>query len=96
MLRIDTVKEAVMHQLMHNPATRGSDRLMILKVYESFGVSGSDSIESVLMDPDLPGFETIRRARQKLQAEFPELKADKAVEAMRAELETEYRDFARS
>ena len=96
MLRIDTVKDLVLHELMHNPATRNSDRLLALKVYECFGVSGSASIESVLMDPDLPGFETIRRARQKLQAEFPELKADKAVEAMRTELETEYRDFARS
>lgn len=95
-MRIDTVRELVHMTLKREPATRNSDRLLALRVYECFGVSPSDSIESVLMDPDLPGFETIRRTRQKVQAEFPRLKADKAVEAMRAELETEYREFARS
>ena len=41
-----------------------------------------------------PPFESVRRSRQKLQATFPELSADKTVEAFRAENETEVRAFA--
>lgn len=41
-----------------------------------------------------PPFESVRRTRQKLQATFPELSADEAVEEFRAENETEFRAFA--
>lgn len=97
MARIDSVKESVFLTLKRYPETRNDDRLLVLRVYEDcFGASGADSFESVLFAPDLPGFETIRRTRQKIQAERPELRADKYVEALRAERETEFREFARS
>jgi len=41
-----------------------------------------------------PGFETVRRARQKLQATFPELSACEAVEGFRVENEKEFRAYA--
>ena len=42
-----------------------------------------------------PPFESVRRARQKIQAEFPELSANKKVAAHRAENEEAFRQFAR-
>lgn len=42
-----------------------------------------------------PPFESVRRARQKIQAEFPELAGNAKVSAMRAEREKEFREFAR-
>ncbi len=42
-----------------------------------------------------PPFESVRRARQKLQAEFPELSANKNVAEQRAENEEAFREFAR-
>ena len=42
-----------------------------------------------------PPFESVRRSRQKLQAEFPELSANKKVAAHRAENEEAFRQFAR-
>lgn len=42
-----------------------------------------------------PPFESVRRTRQKLQAEFPELSANKKVTEFRAENEEAFRDFAR-
>ena len=42
-----------------------------------------------------PPFESVRRARQKLQAEFPELAASKEVAEQRADNEEVYREFAR-
>lgn len=41
-----------------------------------------------------PSFETVRRTRQKVQAEYPELAATKRVRAARFEKEGEYRAFA--
>ena len=48
----------------------------------------------MLHDKDMPSFESVRRTRQKAQAERPELRACPAVERMRDELEGEYRAFA--
>lgn len=41
-----------------------------------------------------PPFESVRRSRQKIQAEFPELAASRKVKAMRDEQEMEYWAFA--
>jgi hypothetical protein len=42
-----------------------------------------------------PPFESVRRTRQKIQAEFPELSANDTVEFFRSENERVYEDFAR-
>lgn len=42
-----------------------------------------------------PPFESVRRTRQKIQADFPALAACEKVAAMRKENEAEYRAFAR-
>ena len=41
----------------------------------------------------IPKFESVRRSRQMLQAEFPDLKPSKPVVQKRTELETEYRKW---
>lgn len=43
----------------------------------------------------LPGYETVRRTRQKCQQEYPDLRADADVEAERVIREEAYREFAR-
>ena len=45
---------------------------------------------------DFPTFETVRRTRQKLQAENPELVASDKVQEIRADKEEIFRDYARS
>ena len=95
MMKIDSVKDLVYMTLRAEPATRNSDRALIYSIYKKFGVNAGESFEDVLFNEDLPSFETIRRARQKAQADFPNLRADEAVEAFRAERESEFRDFAR-
>ena len=42
-----------------------------------------------------PPFESVRRSRQKLQAEFPELSANEKIAEQRAENEEAFREFAR-
>jgi hypothetical protein len=41
-------------------------------------------------------FETVRRTRQKLQADFPELASTETVAEKRSEREEVYREYARS
>ena len=43
-----------------------------------------------------PGFETVRRARQKVQEKYPELQADAQTTMIRINREAEIREFARS
>jgi hypothetical protein len=57
------------------------------------------SVASFLLDMDkldIPGFETVRRTRQKIQASYPELAACDKVAGMRMVNETEFRQYARS
>jgi len=95
MMKIDSVKDLVYMTLRTEPATRNSDRVLIYSIYKKFGVNDGESFEDVLFNEDLPSFETIRRARQKAQADFPNLRADETVEAFRSEREAEFREFAR-
>ena len=44
----------------------------------------------------LPCFETVRRARQKIQAEHPDLKASDVVESLRSINEEIYKEYARN
>ena len=43
----------------------------------------------------LPPYETVRRTRQKIQSQFPELRGNAKVEAMRMAKEEEFRAYAR-
>ena len=49
---------------------------------------------SSMNDFDVPGFETVRRARQKVQVKFPELSACEKVAEFRGENEQKYRAYA--
>ena len=85
--------------LIEDEAARNSDVYLYLKVCERLNPSAlSKPFWAVLVGLKfykLPPFETVRRARQKIQAKCPELAASDEVEDARAELETEYRNFAR-
>lgn len=57
------------------------------------------SLEKALLQQDeygLPPFESVRRSRQKLQAQKPELSASTEVREMRRHRIKDYKNFARS
>ena len=87
-----------------DPQTRNSDCILYFKVLHVVGMQKGIKI-SELTVPDFllnmkaygfPGFETVRRTRQKIQATYPELAACEKIAAMRMINETEYRVYARS
>lgn len=61
--------KAVERILQNEPATRSNDKLLILRVWENYGMGFSDSQRRTFLSDRLPSPETIRRTRQKLQAE---------------------------
>lgn len=87
-----------------NTQTRNSDSLLYLKVLEHCALQkGVDlqllSVSAFFTSMNIFGFpcyETVRRTRQKIQREYPELKGCEAVEAARAENEQAFRGYARS
>lgn len=96
MARFGVVHPQVYAILKDYPETRSDDRELILKVYNEFyNVPSSAPFLMVMRDYKLPPFETIRRTRQKLQAENPELRANDEVDAYRRIEEEEYKAYAR-
>lgn len=89
--------------LQEEPQTRSSDNLLYLKVIERIASERKLDIKNLSVYYFLrymriygfPPFESVRRARQKIQAQHPELSANAKVQEQREINEVEYREFAR-
>lgn len=77
------------------PETRSSDRSLILHIYSEFYGVFSEPFFKVMDRSDLPSFESIRRTRQKIQAEVEELRAVQEVEDIRIAKQEDYITYAR-
>lgn len=103
MNEIQSTSKLVKETLINHPETRNSDNYLYYVICKGqLEKQGLDidklSFSKALLNRknyNLPPFETVRRTRQKAQEKCPELAALFEVEAKRAELEEEYRDFAR-
>lgn len=89
--------------LQDNKRARNSDSFLYFCLLVKLGNEKGLNLDNISVTDFLlnmaewgfPPFESVRRARQKLQAEFPELSANETVAAHRAENEEAYRQFAR-
>jgi hypothetical protein len=92
------VKAVVKFLLETEPNTRNNDGLLYVRVCQCFNPSIDQFPFGVVMANqkqfNIPSAETVRRARQKLQAEFEHLKANKQVKEHRAVQEMKYKSFA--
>lgn len=99
MNQLKQTSKLVKQILIDEPLARNSDMYLYLKVCQKLNPSALTkpfwNVISALKHHNLPPFETVRRTRQKIQEKQPELAGSDAVEDARAELETEYREFAR-
>lgn len=81
---------------------RNSDSFLYLKVLSAVATQKRIDLENMsvpyfllnLHGAGFPPFESVRRARQKIQASFPELAACERVEGFRAENEQKYKAYA--
>ncbi len=93
--RINTIHNKVKRILENNPETRSDDWLLILEVWKE-SVSTDISVETLLkhhIELGVPNFESIRRCRQKIQADNPHL-VNEVARLIRKEEEAEYRQYA--
>jgi hypothetical protein len=102
---LQTTTQLVKAILEEDEQSRNSDSRLYLKVLEIIAerhgynmkrMSVYHFLECRASDyPFFPGFETVRRSRQKIQATYPELAACDKVNGMRMVEETNFRQYAR-
>ena len=100
---LKTTTALVKSILEQDKQCRNSDSFLYLKVLSVIGKQRGIDIEKMsvpyflvhLHGAGFPGFETVRRTRQKIQQHHPELAACEAVEGYRAENEADFRAYAR-
>ena len=103
MNELKTVAQLVKVILEEDKQSRNSDSFLYLKVLEVYGRKNDIDINDMsvpsflltMKEKGFPAFETVRRTRQKVQAEFPELGACDTVKGMRMVNETDFRQYAR-
>lgn len=100
---IKTTSDLVHEILKTEPGCRNSDNILYLRVLQTIGKQNGIDVNTMSV-PTLfvnmsamkfPAFETVRRARQKIQECNEELRATEIVDAYRLVLEEKYRDYAR-
>lgn len=99
---LKTTQDIVMQVLESIPMARNSDSHLCYWVYSIVGKQHGIDIDSMsiprfflhMKDFGFPSTETIRRTRQKIQAEHPELCGSKTVEGQRRMNEEVFREYA--
>lgn len=96
MSRVREVTPKVKAILNNYPMTRSDDKLLIKMVYSMYyGIDCRTPFGAVLDRKDLPSFESIRRARQKLQEMDEGLRGTPEIEAIRLQEQEDYIEFAK-
>lgn len=101
---LKAVSAIVKDILTDSVQARNNDNVLYLMVLNHVSNRNNIDIQSMtvpvfllkMKDYGLPGFETVRRSRQKVQADNPELEGTESTRRKRAKQEAVYRDFATS
>ena len=101
---LKAISAIVKNILTDNVRARNDDNVLYLKVLQIVSNRNSIDLQSMtvpvfllkMKEYGLPGFETVRRSRQKVQADNPELEGTEATRRKRAKQEAVYREFATS
>lgn len=103
-MKLTNTAKLVKTILEEHPETRDDDYLLwLIAIKRVVKENGLPDISRMTFEEyiaaakysQLPHFETVGRARRKLQEHYPSLRATEETRAARAELEKEYREFAR-
>lgn len=93
-----TVEERVLETLSKHPETRSNDMVLYGEYVRAFHKeAGLTTAYNAFIEADalgLPKYETVSRARRRLQAKYPELRPSKKVQRMRLDMEGEYIGWA--
>lgn len=95
---LKTTQDVVEYALRVNKRCRNDDDFLYLLVLNFMGCSTGMDMSNFLKTRSslgYPPYESVRRARQKIQRKHPELRSSEDVQVYRAENEEVYRDFAK-
>lgn len=99
MNELKSTQDIVMEILENFPITRNSDNFLYIKVCEYINPSVINKpfweVLGSVSNYNLPQYETVRRTRQKIQSEHPELCANSNIAAQRTMNEEVFREYAR-
>lgn len=99
MKNIRQTSEVVKQVLTDQPETRNSDDLLYVAVCAKFnGLAVNLPFHRVMLNRkelNIPPFESVRRSRQKIQAEYPELAGQENISAYRRQNEAAVRKYAK-
>lgn len=97
MAKLNTVKNIVSRVLEKHEEAKKDDFILFSYVLDEIGVPTNFDMRTMLHNHKifgLPSFESVTRARRKIQAEFKALTDARTVEIRKAEQEV-YKEFAR-
>ena len=98
------ITSLVKNLLEKEESTRNSDSLLYLRVLAIFAAKLGINLSCISVpvfllnskELQFPSYETVSRARRKMQEKNPELRGDKKVQEKRRENEIEFKAYARS
>ena len=101
MVNFKTTEDKVLYLLENYPNTRKCDSDLILAVYalvdrNVVNLSFKEVMNLTKKSNKFPSFETIRRTRQKLQANNPDLKDKGTAKIREGAMQESYKDYALS
>lgn len=100
--KIESVAETVKVILESNPESRDNDNILYYKVLKIHGDINGIDIDSMsipvflfkMREYGFPPFETVRRARQKIQHGHPDLASSKYIQKIRKQEEDVYFNYS--
>ena len=94
-MEIKQIQNVVKKDIIVDEISRNNDNHLICETMRRMGFNIERSFKDVMNDNLTPSFESITRARRKLQQEHPNLK-DNYVAQLRVQQEEIYREFSRN
>ena len=96
-MKLKKLEDKVRWCLVNYPLTRNNDRYLIGAVYTHFyNVDSREPFRSILLNDKLPSFESIGRARRKIQETDETLRGDKKSEEKRMNAQVDFIEYALS
>ena len=91
---LKTIEAKVLWELENNPNTRGSDKMLTVAVYMDFyNMTGTTPYVDVMLSK-VPSYESIGRARRKIQETREDLRGEERIERERLRNQEVYIDYA--
>lgn len=99
MTKLKTTQEKVKSVLVSHTEARDDDMKLYLYVCNycmpTVGAMPFEAVMTQYRSLGIPCFESVRRTRQKLQAQYPELSGTAGIKKLRAAQEQVYRQYAK-